>query len=255
MSLHLLLGLLLVGAIAPSLAAPNSQLRPLRFVFVLAVYPLFVAMGLSHRVEYAVLLWLGLAGLTLLLDLAADRLLSPKDRSSLLNTVWRAALLWPLLLPAALEALLIHVGLAPATPPAILLEPPRGDELFTLSDDELLVAGHQILAGESKLTDAETTLWLAETFSRETHGGGLSQWFSNADSSVPDTMQALRAVGAGETAGILLRASEASSSIPALDEELFSEESRENLTTLNARFIRENRSRFPSLNGKRRQEP
>lgn len=255
MSLYLLLGLLLVGAIAPSLAAPNSLLRPLRFVFVLAVYPLFVAIALSHGVKEGGLLWLGLAGLTLLLELAADRLLSPQDRSSLLNTAWKAALLWPLLLPAALEALLVHAGLAPATPPAMLPEPPRGDELFTLSDDELLVAGHQILAGQSELTDAEQTLWLAETFSREIHGGGLSQWFSNSDSSVPDTVQALRAVGAEETAGILLRASEASSSIPALDEELFSQESRENLTTLNARFIRENRSRCPSLNGKSRQEP
>ncbi|HEX7337668.1 MAG TPA: DUF4375 domain-containing protein, partial [Gemmatimonadales bacterium] len=187
----------------------------------------------------------------LLLDLAADRMLPAKYRSSFLTTLWKAALLWPLLLPAALEALLIAAGLAPALLPATLPDPPRGKELFTLSDDELLVAAHQILGGGLELTEAEKTVWLAETFSREVHVGGLAQWFSNTDSSVPETARALRAVGAEKTADLLLQASEAFHPLRGPNDELFTEATGEDLTQLNARFIRRNRHRCPTLEDRR----
>lgn len=250
MTLYLLLGFLLLASIAPSLASPGSVTRPLRFLFVLAVYPVFGAIAVFESTAVAGVLWLILGAKTLLLDLAADRLLPPKYRSPFLSILWKAALLWPLLLPAALETLLIAAGLAPERLPATLPEPPRGKELFTLSDDDLLVAAHQILGGGSKLTDTEETLWLAETFSREVHVGGLAQWFSNTDSSVPETARALRAVGASKTAELLLQASEAFHPLKGPSDDLFLEATGEDLSSLNAGFLRRNRERCPTLHEK-----
>ena len=250
MTLYLILGFLLLASIAPSLASPGSITRPLRFLFVLAVYPVFAAIAVYESAAGAGVLWLILGAKTLLLDLAADRLLPPRYRSPFLSTLWKAVVLWPLLLPAALEALLIAAGLAPARPAATLPEPPRGKELFTLSDDDLLVAAHQILGGGSRLTDTEETLWLAETFSREVHVGGLAQWFSNTDSSVSETAQALRAVGATKTADLLLQASEALHPLKGPSEDLFAESTGEDLTSLNAGFLRRNREKCPALDEK-----
>ena len=268
MILYLILGVLLLGAILPSFANPGSAVRPLRFVFVFAVYPVFVAISVLHGLEAAALLWVTLAGLALLLELVADTLLPEKHRQSLLTAVWRAALLWPLVMPAAVEALLVRLGLAPGPLEAHLPEPPRGAELFALSDDELLVAAHQLLGRQAKLTSEERTVWVGETFSREVHGGGLRQWFSNTDSSVPETAQALRDVGAPGTAGILELAHEAVPGtwhqgqppearmqdirvaepvLRSLDGRLYSADQREDLTPLIARYVRQNRSRCPAL--------
>lgn len=247
MLLYLILGFLLVASIAPSLASPASVTRPLRFLFVFAVYPVFAAIALAESAATAGVLWLILGVTTLLVDLSADRLLPAESRSSPLSILWKVALLWPLILPAALEALLIAGGLAPAPLPATLPEPPRGKELFALSDDDLLVAAHQILAGGSDLTATENTVWLAETFSREVHGGGLAQWFSNADSSVAETARALRAVGAERTADLLLQASEAVHPLRGADDDIVTGLMGEDLTRLNARFLRRNRDKCPTL--------
>ena len=251
MILYLILGFLLLASIAPSLASAGSVSRTVRFLFVFAVYPVFVAIALFESAAVAGVLWLILSVKTLLLDLAADRLVPAPYRSSLLATLWKAALLWPLLLPAALEALLIATGLAPARLPVTLPEPPRGKELFTLSDDDLLVAAHQILGGGPQLTDTEKTLWLAETFSREVHVGGLAQWFANTDSSVPETARALRAVGAKKTADLLLQASEAFHPLKGPNDDLFADATGEDLTRLNAGFLRRNREQFPTLHERR----
>jgi hypothetical protein len=120
--------------------------------------------------------------------------------------------------------------------------------LFRLSDDDLLMAAHQILAGQSELSEAERTLWLAETFSREVHGGGVAQWFSNTDNSKPETIQALRDVGANETAELLQHEQGATPASRA-DDRLFSIFAREDLTTLIARFLRRNRMHCPALEG------
>lgn len=251
MILYLILGFLLLASIAPSLASPGSVTRPLRFLFVFAVYPAFAAIALFESAAVAGVLWLILGVKTLLLDLWADRLLPPRYRSPFFRTLWKAALLWPLLLPAALEALLIAAGLAPTRLAATLPEPPRGKELFTLSDDDLLVAAHQILEGGPELTDTEKTLWLAETFSREIHVGGLAQWFANTDSSVPETARALRAVGAEKTADLLLQASQAFHPLRGPKDDLFAEATGEDLTRLNAGFLRRNREQFPTLHERR----
>lgn len=251
MILYLILIFLLLASIAPSLASPGSLTRPLRFLFVFAVYPVFAAIALLESAAAAAVLWSILGTTALVLDLSADRLQQPQDRSPFLSTLWKAALLWPLLLPAALEALLIAAGLAPARPPATLPEPPRGQELFTLSDDDLLVAAHQILGGGSELTDTEQTLWLAETFSREVHVGGLAQWFSGTESSVAETARALRAVGANKTADLLLQASGSFHPLQKLSNDLLTEATGEDLTSLNARFLRRHREQCPALHRKR----
>jgi hypothetical protein len=266
--LYLVLGVLLVGAILPSLANPDSAVRPLRFVFVFAVYPVFFAISVLEGLEAAAVLWIALAGLALMLELVADTLLPEKHRQSLLTAVWRAALLWPLVMPAAIEALLVRLGLAPGPLEARLPEPPSGAELFALPDDELLVAAHQLLGRQANLSQEERTVWVGETFSREVHGGGLLQWFSNTDSSVPETAQALRDVGAPVSAETLELASDAVSNtwnhgqpleareqslksvapaLRSLDARLFSPQQGEDLTALIARYIRQNRSRCPAL--------
>ena len=264
MTLYLVLGALLLGAILPSFAAPLSMLRLARFLFIFALYPLFVALGLSRGLEAAAL-WLALAGITLMLELVADRLLPAKDRQ---YARWKTLLLWPVMLPAALEALLIHLDLAPKQLAARLPSPPRGSQLFAQSDDELLVAVYQILAEHGELTVEERTIWLAETFDRELHGGGLFQWFCNTEESVPDTVEALRTVRAPATAVILQQAGKllpaawnsdqslmtrqhalrlVEPALRILDGRLISADSPEDLTSLTARYVRQNRHRCPAL--------
>ena len=210
-------------------------------------------------------LWMGLAGITLMLELVADRLLPTKDRQ---YARWKTLLLWPLMLPAVLEALLIHLGLAPKPPDVSLPAPPRGSLLFSQSDDELLIAVYQILAELRESTQEERTIWQAETFSREIHGGGLFQWFCNTEDSVPGTVEALKTVGAPATAVILQQAGEllqgawnsdqslsarqhalrpSDSALRTLDGRLFSADSPEDLTSLVARYVRQNRHRCPAL--------
>lgn len=271
MILYLLLGALVVAAVLPSFAAPLSLLRLLRFLFVFAIYPLFIAIGATLGMKAAAVSWLALTGVTFLLELLADRLVpTQKYPASWGTAAWKTALLWPLVLPAVVEALLVHLGLAPQQPEIHLPEPPRGAELFMLPDDELLVAVYQILAGHAELVPEEQTVWLAETFSREVHGGGLLQWLYNTEHSPPDTVDALRAVGATTAAGILQQAAEAlprtwdvqqplelrqralrevEPALRSLDAQFFSPEHREDLTSLVARFVRQNRSRCPVLQG------
>lgn len=267
MTLYIVIGALLLGAILPSFAPPLSIHRLTRFLFVVALYPVFVTLALTRGI-HAAALWVTLAGITLVLELVADRLLAEKDRQSLPSAVWKTFLLWPVMLTAACEALLIHLGLAPKHPPVSLPPPPRGSQLFALSDDELLVAAHQILAAAPRLTVEERTIWVAETFSREIHGGGLVQWFCNTEDSVTDTMKALRTVGAPLTAVILQEAGELLSpawdidqsltlrrqalrpeepALRALDGRFFSPDSPEDLTSLIARYVRQNRHRCPAL--------
>jgi hypothetical protein len=249
-TLYLLLAFLVLATIVPSFAGHFSLVRVLRFLFVLAVYPLFVVIGLQHGAGQAVAVWLGLAGTTLLLEYAADALLPTKDPAPLLKRAALTALLWPLVLPAVVEALLIHARLAPPHPPVTLPEPQRGQELFRLPDDELLVEAYQVLAAEPELTKAERTLWLAETFSREVHSGGLSQWLSNPDGSLGETEKALREVGAPQTANALLQASQDPTSV---SDDFLYKESQEDLTRLNAAFARRNRVDCPALNGQKLQ--
>jgi hypothetical protein len=235
-----------------------------RFFFVFALYPLFVVLALTRGADAAVL-WIALAGITLMLELAADRLLPQKDRQ---YARWRTLLLWPVMLPAVLETLLIHLRLAPKPPEATLPAPPRGSQLFAQSDDELLVAVYQILAEPRELTQEERTIWLAESFSREIHGGGLFQWFCNTQDSMPETAAALRTVGASATAALLQQAGEllpaawdsdqtlttrqqalgpVAPALRVLDGRLFSPNSAEDLTSLIARYVRRNRNRCPVL--------
>jgi hypothetical protein len=263
-TLHILIGALLLGAILPSLAAPSSMLRQVRFIFIFALYPVFVALALIQGVV-APVLWIGLAGITLMLELVADRLLPTKDS---LYARWKTWLLWPVMLPAVLEALLIHLRLAPKHLDVSLPPPPRGSQLFSQSDDELLVAVYQILAEPRELTQEEQTIWLAETFSREIHGGGLFQWFCNTQDSMPETVAALRTVGAPATAAILQQAGEllpapwdsdqtlstrqsalrpVEPALRTLDGRLLTAHSPEDLTSLIARYVRQNRRRCPAL--------
>jgi hypothetical protein len=132
----------------------------------------------------------------------------------------------------------------------------------------LLIAAYQILAEPRELTQEERTIWLAETFSRELHGGGLFQWFCNTEYSVPDTVEALKTVGAPATAvvlqegGELLPASWEShqslttrqhtlrpidAALRTLDGRLLSPDSPEDLTSLIARYVRQNRRRCPAF--------
>lgn len=264
MTLHIVLGALLLGAILPSFAAPLSMLRQVRFLFIFALYPVFVALALIQGLV-ALALWIGLAGITLMLQLVADRLLPAKDWQ---YARWKTLFLWPLMLPAVLEALLIHLRLAPKPPEVSLPAPPRGSELFAQSDDDFLVAVYQILAESRELTQEERTIWLAESFSREIHGGGLFQWFGNAQDSILETAAALRTVGASSTAAILQQAGELlpaawdtdqtlttrqpalrpiEPALRALDGRLVSADSSEDLTSLIARYVRQNRRRCPAL--------
>jgi Domain of unknown function (DUF4375) len=241
-TLYLGLAALMLGAILPSFAAPLSMLRGVRFLFILAVYPLFVALAVGRGLE-AALLWIALAGITLLIELVADSLLPTKDSQ---YARWKTLLLWPVMLPAVLEGLLIHFRLAPKQPDVSLPIPPRGAQLFALPDDELLIAVYQILAGAGELTEEEQTIWLAESFSREIHCGGLAQWLSNTDDSVSDTVKALTTVGAPETAVVLREAGLE----PALQPQggmLVSPGRTEDLTSLIARYVRRNRHRCPAL--------
>ena len=264
MTLYIVLGVLLLGAILPSFAPPLSIHRLTRFLFVFALYPLFVALALTRGAEAAVL-WIGLTGITLMLELVADRLLPQKDR---LYARWKTLLLWPVMLPAVLEALLIHLRLAPQHPDVSLPPPPRGSELFARSDDEMLVAVYQILAEPRELTPEERTIWVAESFHREIHGGGLFQWFCNTQDPTPETVAALRTLGAPATGAILQQAGEllpaawdsdqalttrqqalgpVAPALRALDGRLFSADSAEDLTSLIARYVRRNRNRCPAL--------
>ncbi|HEX7338226.1 MAG TPA: hypothetical protein VF252_13545, partial [Gemmatimonadales bacterium] len=58
MILYLILGFLLLASIAPSLASPGSVTRPLRFLFVFAVYPAFGAIAIFESAAVAGVLWL-----------------------------------------------------------------------------------------------------------------------------------------------------------------------------------------------------
>jgi hypothetical protein len=149
-----------------------------------------------------------------------------------------------------------------------LPEPPHGDALFALSDDDLLVSAYQILQGPAELTREETTVVAAELFNGELHSGGFRQWFANTTFSVADTMEFLNAVGATKSAALLRRVADAvpsswtaahdsserprmpernTLSMRSFDDEFFSLEREEDLTARIATFIRKNRSRFPSL--------
>jgi hypothetical protein len=259
---------LMVGAIALSFAAPDSPFRAVQALPILAVYPVFLVMAATEGLRAAGLWWIALTGLGILL-LAADNAAHPRTkRVSLVEVVWKTALLWPLIIPVATESLMIRLGILPQPTEPRLPEPPRGSELMALPDDEMLVAAHQILSGQADLTAEERTILVAETFNREVHGGGFGQWFANTDSSVSDTVQALRAVGAHATASLLQRAADAvpatwsetrplearlqalkpiESTLRSLNDSFFSLERQEDLTSLVARFVRRYRSRCPAL--------
>jgi Domain of unknown function (DUF4375) len=257
----------LLGSVAPSFAAPDSLFRMLRVIPMLAVYALFVVMAASQGVRVAGLWWIGLTGVSALLVLVAEATYPPADRKPLLGVLW-TFLLWPLAIPSATERLMTWLGIIPEPPEMRLPDPPRGPELAALPDDEMLVAAHQILSGQADLTAEEQSVLVAETFNREVHGGGFGQWFSNTQSSVSDTVQALRAVGAHATANLLQRAADAvpatwsetqplearlralgpiDSVLRSLTDSFFSLERQEDLTSLVAAFVRQHRSRFPAL--------
>jgi hypothetical protein len=243
------LAVLMFGAIAPSFAAPYSLFRAARSLIILAVYPLLLLMAVTHGVRAAGLTWVSLAGFALALELIADAL-APGERLSFLRTVRNALLVWPLTIPATTESFLIKLGVVPPHPEVRLPDPPRGDALFGLSDDDMLSAAHEILSGPPTLTAEERTILVAESFNREIHGGGFLQWFSNTDSSVPDTVQSLRDVGAPRTAVLLQRAGDAAaaeSMLRSLTDEFFALEREEDLTSLIASFLRQHRSRCPAF--------
>jgi hypothetical protein len=266
------LAALMLCALAAPFSAPVSPFRYLRAVPMLAVYPLFVAMAATEGIRTAGLWWGALTGIGVLLLLIAEAGLPRAEREAFPGAIWRTplacALAWPVMIPAAMDLLVTRLGIVQQPAEPRLPEPPRGSELFALSDDEMLVAAHQILSGHADLTAEERTILVAETFNREVHGGGFGQWFSNTESSVPDTVQALRAVGAEASATLLKQAGD---EVPAtwsenqpLDERLralkpiesalrplvdrfFSLERQEDLTSLVATFVRRYRSRCPAL--------
>jgi hypothetical protein len=262
------LAALMLAALAGGFAAPESLFGCLRFIPIFAVYPLFLVMAASEGVGTAGLWWGALTGIGLVLVLIARTGLPRPERAPLLGTVWKTALLWPLIVPAATDSLLIRLGIVPPPAAPRLAEPPRGAELMGLSDDEMLVAAHQILSGQADLTAEERTVLVAETFNREVHGGGFGQWFSNTESSVSDTVQALRTVGADGAARLLEQAAGAipaswnetqplearrrvlesiQSALRSFDDSFFSLERQEDLTSLVARFVRRHRARCPAL--------
>jgi hypothetical protein len=262
------LAALMAGAIAGSFAAPESLFGCLRFIPIFAVYPLFLVMAATEGAQVAGLWWLALTGAGLLAVLPDYAARPRAEREPLLGAVWKTALLWPLIIPVATESLMIRQGIVPPPAEPRLPEPPRGSELFGLSDDEMLVAAHQILSGQADLTAEERTILVAETFNREVHGGGFGQWFSNTERSVSDTIQALRAVGAHATASLLEQAADAvpatwsetqplearlpalkpiESILRSLTDTFFSVEREEDLTSLIAVFVRRYRSRCPAL--------
>jgi hypothetical protein len=262
------LATLMLAALAGAFAAPESLLGCLRFIPIFAVYPLFLVMAATEGVGTAGLCWGALTTFGLALLLVTQAGLPRAERAPLLGAVWKTALLWPLVVPAATDGLLIRLGIVPPPAEPRLPEPPRGSELIALSDDAMLVAVHQILSGHADLTAEERLILAAETFNREVHGGGFGQWFSNTESSVTDTIGALRAVGADGTARLLERAAGA---VPAgwsemqpldtrirllepmkavlrsLDDSFFALEREEDLTALIARFVRQNRTQCPAL--------
>jgi hypothetical protein len=260
---------LMLGAIAPSFGAWDSIWRSVRALLIFAMYPLFFVMAITHGVRAAGQTWIAFAAFGLVLELVADARLAPAQRLSLLLTLRNAALLWPLTVPATVEHFLVLLGVVEPPPPIELPAPPRGDALVSLSDDEMLIAVHQLLSAEPQLTSQEKTILLAESFNREVHAGGFLQWFSNTDSSVPETVESLGSVGAEGTAALLRRAAEAASStswttaqspserrktlepvaatLHSLDDDFFALERREDLTSLIAQFLRQHRSRCPVL--------
>jgi hypothetical protein len=266
------LATLMLCALAAPFSAPVSPFRYLRAVPMLGVYPLFVAMAATEGIGAAGLWWGALTGIGVLLLLIAEAGLPPAQRDTFPGAIWRTplacALAWPVMIPAATDLLVTRLGIVQQPVEPLLPEPPRGPELFGLSDDEMLVAAHQILSGQAELTAEERTILVAETFNREVHGGGFGQWLSNTESSVPDTVQALRAVGAQATATLLTQAADQvpaawsetqplearlralkpiNSVLRSLDDSFFSLERQEDLTSLVARFVRRHRSRCPAL--------
>jgi len=160
------------------------------------------------------------------------------------------------------------MGLLPAPTEVHLPDSPRGAALVGLSDDEMLIAAHQILLGQPHLTTEERTILVAESFNRELHGGGCLQWFRNTDSSVTDTVQSLHAIGAARTADLLDQTADAvspswsaaqsfderrhtleaaESTLRSRNDAFFTLERQEDLTSLIAGFLRRCRSRCPAL--------
>jgi hypothetical protein len=264
----LALAALMFGTIAPSFTASDSLFRATRSLLIIAVYPLFLVMVATHGSRVAGLTWISLAAVGLALELIADATSARPESQSLLRTLGIVAVAWPLSIPATIESFLIQLGLVPAPAAVHLPDPPRGAALVGLSDDDMLIAAHQILSGQSPLTAEERTILVAESFNREVHGGGFLQWFSNTDSSVPETVQSLRAVGAERTADLLEHAAgevspswsaaqpfderrhtleAAESTFRSLNEAFFRLERQEDLTSLIAEFLRKYRSRCPAL--------
>jgi hypothetical protein len=237
---------LLLIAIVPAFSPRSTLLWALRPLTILAVYPVFVVMLVTHGISATVLTWIGFAGVALLLELIADATSPSDQRTPLMRTLRNVAIGWPLTIPSMVQHFFVKLGVAKPEPPPILPDPPRGDALVALSDDEMLSAAHQILSGPAPLSNEERTILIAESFNRELHGGGFAQMFTNTDYSVADTAQALRAVGASRNADLLERA--ATTTWPAsLDDVFFALEREENLTALIAAFLRRNRSRCPAL--------
>ena len=260
---------LVVMAIAPSFAAWASVFRILRWLPVVAIYPVFVAMAVTEGVRPAAVGWMSFAAFALLLELVADTSLPSDKRPPLLRTLRNAALLWPITIPAAVESLLVRVGLVPPPPDITLPDWLRGEALFSLTDDEMLTAVHGLLSAQPQLTSEETTVLLAESFNREVHGGGFLQWLCNTDAFAGDTIESLRAVRAERAARLLQRAADAASpaswmaiaspaerrrvlqpaepALRSLDDELFAAERQEDLTSLIARYVRQHRAQCPAL--------
>jgi hypothetical protein len=237
---------LLLAAIVPAFAPKSTLLWALRPLSIFAVYPLFLVMLVTHGISATVLTWIAFVGVALVLELIAEATSPSDQRTPLLRTLRNVAVAWPLTIPSALQHFFVQLGVAKPEPLPTLPDPPRGDALVALSDDEMLSAAHQILSGPAPLSNEERTILIAESFNRELHGGGFKQMFANADYSVSDTAQSLRAVGASRNADLLQRA--ATTTWPAsLDDAFFALEREEDLTALIAAFLRQNRSRCPAL--------
>jgi hypothetical protein len=234
---------------------------------ILSMYPLFVAIAVTRGIRFAAGLWIVLACAATVLERAVPPVV-PRPRRRWFGFVWQGALFWPFLLMCAVAALRTRLGLVPALPEIHLRPPPRGPGLLALPDDDLLSAAHQILSGGSDLTADERAVLTAESFNRGLHCDGLIEWLCDTDTPLGDTIHALRTVGAPATAGIL---EQASASLPvnwrddqshearqqalksvetildSLEKTLFSQEHREDLTSVIVRFIKRDFSRYPAL--------
>ena len=262
--------ILVLGSVLASFTAWDSFARAVRPALMLAPYPLFLAMLVTHGPRVTALVWIVFAAAALLLELIADAL-TPAQRQSMPRHLRTAALMWPLAIPAASESILIRLGFA-RPPPDVreMIAPilPRGDALAALPDDEMLVAAHTLLSGSEPHSPEERTIFAAETFNREMHAGGIRQWLANADHPAGETADALDAVGARRASELARRAARiappassaadtptdrlravesAADALGWFDDEFYALERSEDLTSHIAGYLRRHLARCPSL--------